>query len=163
MKQYSFLIICLLILFPLVSAEVNIGETPSTIRGVFIEIPEAPEFNNATGGVNSSEFAEIWITNEGNKDNVADILLNEIGDVDATSPTNESVLSFNADSGNWLSIVLDTFHLQLRTFFFNKTDIRNGYYNKTDLLVRNEGTISYNRTVSGNDVTMSAIDYGINW
>ncbi len=35
------------------------------------------DFNNNTGNVNSSIFAEIWITDEGNKDNVIDLLTSE--------------------------------------------------------------------------------------
>lgn len=37
-------------------------------------------FNNDTGAVNSSQYADIWITAEGDKDDVSDILTSELTD-----------------------------------------------------------------------------------
>jgi hypothetical protein len=156
LKQYLIFIISLLILFPLASAAVLVGQTSEVIQGVTIEIPSPIVFNNNTGGVNSSEFAEIWITTEGNKDNVADISLDEIGDV-STSPSNESLLSYDSGISQWISITLNTLHLQLQTFFFNITQTEERYYNKTDFNSNGVGHMVYTKSVDGNNVTMSTI------
>lgn len=66
--------------FLLVSANVEIGEGETTIDGVEIVFPKPPAFMNNTGSVNKSQFAEIWVTNEGDKDNVADISTSELTD-----------------------------------------------------------------------------------
>jgi len=68
--MYKFLILFLICL-GLVSAAVMINEDEE-ISGVDIEIPVSP-FDNATAFVNSSHFADIWITAEGNMDDVLDL------------------------------------------------------------------------------------------
>lgn len=65
-----------------------------------------PGFDNNTAGVNHSIFADIWITSEGNKDDVSDILLDEIGDVDTTGVANSSVLAFESGTSNWIARVI---------------------------------------------------------
>ena len=68
--------IFILFLIPLVSAEITIGgkstgEVPN-ISPVNILVPSAP-INYSTVNVNTSQFAEVWITSEGDMDNVVDL------------------------------------------------------------------------------------------
>lgn len=57
--------------FASVSAKITIGEsTNSDDKIINLQTPEAPAFNNQSGQVNASE---IWITNEGDMDNVPDL------------------------------------------------------------------------------------------
>jgi hypothetical protein len=88
MKKY-ILVIFLISLITLVSAiEIEISnEGDINNRIINLDFPQPDPFDNSTDGVNSSVFADIWITDEGNKDNVADILIDELGDVDATAPS----------------------------------------------------------------------------
>ena len=57
----------------MVSAQVNIGENPQDVVGVVIQPIELPGFNNNTGAVNSSQFANVWETAQGDMDNVPDL------------------------------------------------------------------------------------------
>lgn len=70
-KKYFCIIFLVVLMFNCILAEVIIeGQSTESINGVSIEIPEKV-FNNATGSVNKSE---IWITNEGDMNNVADLI-----------------------------------------------------------------------------------------
>ncbi len=64
-----------------VSAEIEII-TDTDIEDGFINLvtAEAVAFNNNTGTVNFSQFAEIWLTNEGQMDNVPDLYPTFIAD-----------------------------------------------------------------------------------
>lgn len=62
-----------------VSAQVDVGQIIGDVDGVSIIIPETPLFNNNTIGVNSSEFANIWITSNGHMDNIPDLYPTFIG------------------------------------------------------------------------------------
>tara|TARA_R100001530_G_scaffold136210_1_gene115804 strand:- start:674 stop:1543 length:870 start_codon:yes stop_codon:yes gene_type:complete len=73
-KIKIYLIILALAFIPyIVSAQVNIGETPQDVVGVVIPTIELPGFNNDTGAVNSSQFTDIWKTAQGDMDNVPDL------------------------------------------------------------------------------------------
>lgn len=87
-----------------VSAQVNVGQIETDIEGVNIIVPDTPLFNNNTASVNFSAFADIWITNEGDKDNVADIVIDELGDVDTTGVSTGDFLQ--KSSGDWVDFDL---------------------------------------------------------
>ncbi len=120
-KLTFFLMFIFFIAF--VYAELEIGNPETEIRGVSLEAFEKG-FDNATAFVNSSQFAEIWITNEGNLDNVADINLNDIGDVVLTSPVQWSFLTFVGS--NWIDSPLSintTIDERTRSIQYNATSI----------------------------------------
>lgn len=70
----SLIIFFVILIITSAYAQVQITDpSRQTDRVINLQIPEPPIFNNATANVNSSEFAHIWITNEGNMDNVPDL------------------------------------------------------------------------------------------
>ncbi len=79
-RRFLILLICL-ILLPLINAEIQIGVSEDEgVNDIGINFqPVVTPFNNNTGSVNFSEFSNlanfafIWITNEGNMDNVPDL------------------------------------------------------------------------------------------
>lgn len=70
----SLIIFFVILIITSAYAQVQITDpSRQTNRVINLQIPGPPIFNNATANVNSSEFAHIWITNEGNMDNVPDL------------------------------------------------------------------------------------------
>lgn len=79
--------------------------------------PATVVFDNTTGSVNFSQYADIWITNEGNKDNVADIQLNELSSTVGVTKT------FNL-GGN---TIIWKFTNPVAGFLFNMTGAWSGH------------------------------------
>ncbi len=110
-------------------AQVNIGnQTISSGVGILNPVAD-PTFNNNTGQVNASE---IWITDEGNKDNVADIVINEIGDVDTTGVATGDFLQ--KSSGDWVDF--DLFRTR------NIWDVNQIFRNETNAITIGNGLFS---------------------
>lgn len=100
--------------------------------------------------------------------NVSNISLNDLLDVNVPSPSDGDVLTFNSTSSLWENLVKSAvrwivgssngyLYNSSTTLFFNDTRINDFYFKKTDLQVNNLGTPTYNRSVQGNNVTMTAV------
>lgn len=96
-KKGIFVILAVLLILPFVTAQnvgVNIGEPLSLRAGV------------STGVV----IGDVLVTNVNNSlfwnglGSPADILLNDLGDVNVPSATDGQVLSFNASGNNWIPV-----------------------------------------------------------
>ncbi len=117
MKKEVFIIAGVLILFitALVSSQL-IYDNPNLPR-VPTPTPTVTTFDNNTGSVNLSEFAEIWLTNEGQMDNVPDLYssflddgfnastLDQLSDVDTTGVTQNDFLK-KGPGDDWLDFDL---------------------------------------------------------
>ncbi len=124
-KLFPFVIFIFFLSISLVSGQLEIQREginffPSDpISGVSIQIPPTPQADlNVNGSIfsNFSTFAEIWITDEGNLDNVVDITYDMIsaGDVNA--------LGFTG-TFNFLTGVVGGLAMDGDPWFFSGTDV----------------------------------------
>lgn len=122
----------LILIIPMVSAQLEIGVDDATLglpttdvsTAVDLEVPPLIITNTTTINTNSSKFWD-------NLDTPADIFLNDLGDVDAVSPTNGFALIFNSTTGNWEAQPVtagSTFNATYDQFAYNQSD---GSFNST--------------------------------
>lgn len=79
--------------------------------------PVAEPFNNNTGSVNFSEFAEIWITNEGDMDNVPDLYASFIG-----VGFNDTINIHDQDLNKTSNVTFDSINVTRSIIIGNGTD-----------------------------------------
>jgi len=130
--------IFILIFVSMVSA--GFGYQNPSIPKITTPTPTVVAFNNNTGSVNSSEFADIWVTNEGDMDNVADLFPTLSGSFLNLPGTNANqnidISPFNLTASwfkgkfNWTSA--DDWNIfDGSTLDFNESKLSIIYYNAT--------------------------------
>lgn len=164
MFKKKIILLLLVFLVGTISAYgVNIGEEEVSDYGVNIEVPEAP-INYSIVNVNSSEYWD-------NLDTPADISGSEFW-YNHTSITQTWVLAKNYITNTVSDLVNYFTKTEVSNMISgNRTEIESqitsintsiniqnlGFYNKSDLKTNNLGWITYNRTVSTKNVTMTVV------
>ena len=122
------------------SGEIEVGYNDNTQPQVNMEIPEEPNLKNVSYAfVNSSEYTDIWITDEGDLDNAVDIQGSWI--------TND-LEWWDAIGNNWL------YDLGTTTLYFNESKLTILYFNATETSIIkgtiDEGVLSNTHHEDGN-------------
>lgn len=140
------------ILIPFGISSVIIGEEDEDIQGVSIRIEPEPTYNNQTAQVNASE---IWITDEGNMDNVPDLYptLNAVYCA-LTGCTLSGALNIEANSNQ---IVLDSDSIITSTITTNPSISDSSIYT-LPLITSTLATLELNELFTGRKSFSSGIN-----